>query len=226
MRCVCVPGESSSLGVHGPRPTVRGAGKEREAQGGARWEAPQGRGCAVMTHKLAWEAFAGPRGRSVGPPMPMHRPAQGPAGEDTAQGARFLPSIATCQVSGPLHATTAAFRAPGCGLAHPPTRSAHELLRHLLPCLACPIASMGFHPSSPSHPLPRSLLGTHSDPSVPAPGIFAPCCPHAQTAPRSLHPPWRRHGSWRRTFAADGTGPGRLGWMRAGWNGPTHTGWS
>jgi hypothetical protein len=85
---------------------------------------------------------------------------------------------------------------------------------------------LGVSSLCPTHPLPRSLLGTHSDPSVPAPGIFAPCCPHAQTAPRSLHPPWRHHGSWSRTFTAAATGPGRLGWMRAGWNGRTHTGWS
>ncbi len=58
----------------------------------------------------------------------------------------------------------------------------------LMNCTGMP-PRMGFHPSSPSHPLPRSLLGTHSDPSVPAPGLFAPCCPHAQNAPRSLRSP-------------------------------------
>jgi hypothetical protein len=100
----------------------------------------------------------------------------------------------------------------------------HPMLRfsivHPRACFHCPPD----HP--PTHPLPRYLLGTHSDPSAPAPGIFAPCCPHAQTAPRgALHPPWRHHGSWRWTFKDDATGPGRLGWMRAGWNGRTHTGW-
>ncbi len=111
----------------------------------------------------------------------------------------------------PLTATPAAFRAPGCGMAPQPTRPAHD--RHLLPCLACPHARMGFHPSSPSHPLPRSLLGTHSDPSAPAPGIFAPCCPHAQTAPRSLHPPWRHRGCCGPSLTMQ---LGRAGWAGCG----------
>ena len=111
-------------------------------------------------------------------------------------------------------------------MAPQPTRSARGHRMHHLFCMARPTTGSGSLPSCPTHPLPRYLLGTHSDPSVPAPGIFAPCCHHAQTAPRgALHPPWRHHGSWRRTFTAAATGPGRLGWMRAGWNGRTHTGW-
>ncbi len=96
-------------------------------------------------------------------------------------------------------------------MAPQPTRSAHGHRMHHLFCMARPTTGSGSLPFCPTHPLPRSLLGTHSDPSVPAPGLLAPCCPHAQTAPRgALHPPWRHHGSWRRTFTDDATGPGRF----------------
>jgi hypothetical protein len=109
-------------------------------------------------------------------------------------------------------------------------------LHALLTDTACIIYSAWHAPPQPARGLfplapPTRCLVSYSAHTLtrvclPRPWYFAPCCPHAQTAPRSLHPPWRHHGSWRRTFTDDATGPGRLGWMRAGWNGRTHTGWS